>query len=135
MSGEIGMNLTLRNIRLSAVVTFLDGATDPGSLLLYAGTRPATGGSPESEESLLAIVPLDRPCGSVDAGELTFAFADPIPAQRGGTPIWGRFVDGNGTFALDGGVGEGELIQVDTVTIYAGGIVSGVSGVLTEGNP
>lgn len=131
---DIGLSISVRNARLEAVRAKIDGGLTAGTLSLYKGIRPATA-APPGEPDLLAVVVLGVPCATVDAGVITFIFGDALPAVESGTPSWGRFSDGDGNPVLDGSVGETELIQVDTETIYAGGTVTGVSATLTEGNP
>jgi len=132
---NIGLITGVRNARLAVIRDAIDAAATPGVLRLYVGTRPATGAA-ATPEDLVCSVALQQPCATIDAGVLTFLFGGETPASASGEPTWGRFEDGDGNPVLDGDVGAGELIQVDTVTVYYGGLVSGnVSSTLTEGNP
>jgi len=135
----IGLVISLRNARLQAIIDALDAAATPGAFLLYtAGSgRPATGGA-ITDQVLLGAITLSDPCGTVDAGLLTFdPFTEDPLADDTGDIAWARGVDGDGTFVMDVGCGisgSGEELIFNTLSVQAGGVIQILSGSLTEGN-
>ena len=111
---SIGLALSLRNARLAAVVATIDAGDDPGRLMLYKGTRPATGGAPGAGD-LLASLELANPSGSIDAAVLTFAAVANQTAGAAGIPTWARFVSSDYSQVLDADVGitgSGALVEM-----------------------
>jgi hypothetical protein len=129
----IGYVTTLRTTRMNAIVTDIDSGAGAGTLTIYSGTRPATGGT---ETTVLAVLTLSDPCGSVTNGVLTFsAITDDASANATGTASWARLKDSDGNAAADMSVGtSGADINFDSVSFVAGGNVSVTSLTITEGN-
>jgi hypothetical protein len=129
----IGYVTTLRTTRMNALVTDIDSGAGAGTLTIYSGTRPATGGT---ETTVLAVLTLSDPCGSVTNGVLTFsAITDDASANATGTASWARLKDSDGNAAADMSVGtSGADINFDSVSFVAGGNVSVTSLTITEGN-
>ena len=129
----IGYVTTLRSTRMTALVTDIDSGAGAGTLTIYSGTRPATGGT---ETTVLAVLTLSDPCGTVTNGVLTFsAITDDASANATGTATWARLKDSDGNAAADLSVGtSGEDINFDSVSFVAGGNVSVTSLTITEGN-
>ncbi len=72
---SLGFSLAVRNARAQAVVDQLDKAALPGSLALFATPQPPTGDPPGG--GWLVNIPLQRPCGTVANGVITFAVTQP----------------------------------------------------------
>jgi hypothetical protein len=129
----IGYVTTLRTTRMNAIVTDIASGAGAGTLTIYSGTRPATGGT---ETTVLAVLTLSDPCGTVTNGVLTFsAITDDASANATGTASWARLKDSDGNAAADMSVGtSGADINFDSVSFVAGGNVSVTSLTITEGN-
>ncbi len=117
----------VKNAMLTALATALDAADpEPGRLRLYSADQPEAGVE-VGDQVLLADIALNLPCGTVADGVLTLScpIADELlPAS--GTPAWARLVDGAGEWVADGDVGltdSGALIELNSLTVYQGGIV------------
>lgn len=97
----------LRNERLEAVRTAVDGARRPGAIEI--GT--------DGMRQVLAAVPLRRPCGKVLGGELVFDVAGAEEDARwSGRPAEARIVDGDGSAVVTGlRVGDDVLISAERI--------------------
>lgn len=127
-----GYVTSLRNSRLNAIVSAC-GAT--GRLLIYSGTRPATGAAPSG--TLLVTMPLKNPVGTVAAAVLTFTKPDDVQATANGTASWARIDDGTNAvidLSLSDTTGVGE-VKLNTTTITTGLFVSAQTITVNEGNP
>ena len=118
---------------LQASLDLLNAAPGPAAILLYAGTRPAPGAAPAG--ALLAAVPMAATAGTIDTGNVRIVLTVPIEAQavEGGDPVWARIFDGAGAWWADASVsatGGGGEIELDSATLYAGGIVRLTSAIL-----
>lgn len=123
---------TLRDNQLDEIAALAGNAA---LLRIYNGSRPATGGA---ATTLLAELTCGSPfAGAASGGVLTAnAVASDESADATGTATWFRIVASDGTtHVMDGdvGVGTGDL-QLDSVSIVAGGTVAVTSFVLTGGN-
>lgn len=128
---------TVRNARMTAVGDAIDGGTGAGKLRIYDGTRPADADTAITSQNLLAELPLSDPClASVTGGVATFdTITDEASAVGSGTATWFRIVDGDDNAIVDGNVGtSGADLNLSSVSITAGGVVSVTSLVWTEGN-
>lgn len=123
---------TLRDAMMDAITT---RAGNAALLRIYDGSRPATGGT---ATTLLAELTCGSPfAGASVNGVLTAnAITQDSSANATGTATWFRIVQSDGsTFVLDGNVGtSGSDLNLNSVSIVAGGTVSVSSFVLTEGN-
>lgn len=125
---------TLRNARLDAIDTAVNGGDSAGLLRIYSGTRPSTGGT---ATTLLAQLTMSDPAfGAASSGTLT---ADSITgdtsADSTGTATWFRIVDSDGTFVMDGDVGaSGSDLNLNTTSIVSGAAVEVTGLVITAGN-
>jgi hypothetical protein len=134
----LGMNTTLRNTRMTAILNDLDKNASPGFIEIYSGTRPATGAG-IGAAVLLATCTLSKPSGTVTNGVLTFSAISngtgTAGAGAGTSATWCRFKDGAGVFVQDGSVGTSSAdINLNSTTIATGQTVSITNGTLTEGN-
>lgn len=130
----LGMATTLRNARLDAINTAINAGAGAGTLKIYNGSRPATGGT---ATTLLATLTFSDPAApAAAAGVLTFsAITSDSSADATGTATWARIADSTGTFVCDCSVGtSGTDIVLNTDAIVAGAAVSVTSATLTEGN-
>jgi len=119
-----------KNAMLQAVADALDAADpEPGRLRLYTADQPATAGAAITDQTLLADIPLDLPCGTAANGVLTIT----TPVEDGnlpasGTVAWGRLVDGNDNWIADldaekEAAGATAAIQLAVIVVYQGGII------------
>lgn len=134
----IGLSTALRTTRMTAILTAIDAGSGPGTITIYSGTRPATGGALGASVQL-GVVTFPDPAGSVSGATLTFGtFVADSSADATNTASWARIADSTGAFVADVGVGvsgSGAEIILNTVNIVSGGQISITSGQLTEGNP
>ena len=131
----IGMTALLRNARLDAIVTKIDAGAGAGTLNIYDGTRPATGGAATTLLGTLTFSDPSAPAAS--AGVLTFsAITSDSSADATSTATWARIADSNGLFVMDCSVATaGADINLNSVAIQSGAQISVTSAVITEGNP
>lgn len=123
----------LRNAQLDEITT---RAGTSALLRIYSGTRPATGGA---ETTQLAQLTCNATAfaAAASGGTLTAnAISDDTNADATGTATWFRIYASNGTtIVMDGDVGTaGSDLNLDSVSIVAGGTVSVTSFVITGGN-
>ena len=134
---SIGINTATRNALMTALGNAIDAGGAGGSIKLYSGARPATGGA---VTTLLSTIPLAFPSFSVAGGVLTL-LGVPLTdssAAGTGTATWARIATSAGTFVADVSVsatGGGGDIQLSSASITAGQTVRVTSGTITEGNP
>lgn len=128
----IGLSTTVRNARLTAIVTALDSGVTGGFLKFYDGARPATGGT---ATNLLATLTLSKPSGTVSAGVLTGGTITGANATGTGTATWARLTDLAGTFVADLSVGTSgtDIILAGSASMTTGQPVSVTSWSITEG--
>lgn len=128
----VGMVTALRNARLDAITTFV-GAN--GKLRIYAGSRPATGGTVTTLLAELTLGATLAPAAS--GGVLTFnAITGDTSADTTGTATWARVLKSDGTtIAFDCSVGTSSAdIILNTTSIVAGAAVTVTSATITEAN-
>jgi hypothetical protein len=128
----IGLSTTVRNARLTAIITALDSGSSGGFLKFYDGVRPATGGT---VTNLLATLTLSKPSGTVSAGVLTGSAITGANATGTGTATWARLTDQAGTFVADLSVGTSgtDIILAGSASMTTGQPVSVTSWSITEG--
>jgi hypothetical protein len=128
----LGYAATLRNNQLDEI-TARAGAS--ALLRIYDGSRPATGGAPTT---LLAELTCNATfAAAAAAGVLTLnAITADASANASGTATWFRIVQSDGsTHVFDGNVGtSGSDLNLNSVSITAGGSVSVTSWTITAGN-
>lgn len=124
----------VRNARANAIVAQLDRAATPGTLELYYTTQPAAGAAPGGSPA--TIITLQKPCGTVSAGVISFTTTQPAQLPTGGTVLWARARDGDGYWMLDGNVAvtgtPGAAFTLPDVVMYAGAFVFLFNATLTE---
>lgn len=135
----LGMSTTLRNNRATQNLNAIDANASAGQILLYSGSRPATGAAITSQ-LLLAQFTLPKPSGTVSGGVLTFnaisnTTGTAAATASGTDTTWARILDGGGNFVMDASVGtSGADINLNAIHIVTGATVSISSGTITEGN-
>lgn len=131
----LGYLAALRNNQLDEITALIDAGAGAGFWRIYDSTRPATGGA---ATTLLAQLTFSDPsAAAASGGVLTFsAITGDSSADATGTATWFRWVDSDATFVADGDVGtSGSDLNLDSVSIVAGGTVDITSATVTMGNP
>ena len=124
---------SLRNSRADAIATAVGNA---GVLRIYDGTRPASVATAVTTQVLLAELTCGSPLAPAASGGVLTAnsITQDASANNSGTATWFRLFTSGGTAVVDGDVGtSGSDLNLNTVTIVAGGPVSVTSAVFTEG--
>lgn len=132
----VGFATTIRNNMLTQILNAIDAGAGAGTIKIYTGTRPATGGA-LSGNTLLGTLTFSDPCAaSPSGGVLTFnAITQDAAADATGTATWARIEDSAGTFVYDASVGtSGADINLSSVSITAGGPISVTSASITAPN-
>lgn len=117
---------TVKSSRMTVVRDAIDNGTSGGTLEI--GTT--------SMASVLAIIPLADPCGSVASGVLTFTMPQSdTSADATGTAAEARIKDSSGTVIVSGlTVGtSGANINLSSVGITVGDTVTLSSAAITHG--
>lgn len=116
----------------------LDGARarfNTGFIRIYSGTEPATAGTALSGNTLLAELTTGNPAtGAAASNTLTFnAITQDASADATGTATFFRIFNTDGTTVEgQGSVGvSGADLNINSVSIVAGGTVSITSGTIT----
>lgn len=113
----------------------IDANPGAGTISFYTAPRPAKGGA---VTTLLVALPLADPVApNAVNGVSTWNVIADVAGVANGDAAWYRTVDGSGNFVQDGSIGvtgSGEDLELDSVTIENGGLVSITSYVATEGN-
>ncbi|MBL0143863.1 MAG: hypothetical protein IPP91_17605 [Betaproteobacteria bacterium] len=128
----IEISAALNDARLAGVVAFLASGTSAEKMMVYDGARPAFGATPTG--ILLVEIALLDPFGTILDGVLTVAPPPPAMILATGVATWARVVNGADVIGWDWDVsdaaGSGN-VKLDSVTLFAGGFASIISGVLT----
>lgn len=99
----IALSDTAKNRRLLGLLEAIDLATNPATMELWSGTRPAAGGTPTG--SLQATITL----GAVSATVTGTAFSWVVPKEGQRVDdldiTWVRIKDGDGNWVVDGTAG------------------------------
>jgi len=133
----LSVKTEIRNQWLSDIADNIDDGAGNGVLNIYSGVRPSTGDAATGD--LLASLQCSKPCySSISNGVLTFdSFTDDSDTDNTGTATWARITDSDGNFVIDIDVGEsgsGADIILNSVSIFAGGILRINSGSISTGN-
>lgn len=129
----IGLASGVRNSRANATRDAIDAGGAAGTLRIYDGVRPATGGT---ATNLLASLPLSYPSApNASGGVTTFSAITTAAATGTGTATWGRIVTSAAVFVEDFSVGtSGADFNLGSTSIASGVNVSCTSNTITEGN-
>lgn len=126
-----GYNVTLRNAQLDAITTAVGNA---GTLKLYCGTQPATGGTATTLAATFTLASPFAPAAS------SAVLSPTLPSSTTGvatcTATWFRVATSGGTQEIDGTVGtSGADLNLNTTSIVTGVTVSLSAWTITRGNP
>lgn len=122
-------NATLKNTRMSAVLTAMDAGAGPAKLVI--GTSALSGST-----GVLAEIPLGDPAGSVAGGVLTLAdMPKEATAGAAGTAALAELRDSNNVVVVSGlTVGtSGTDVIINATSITLGQTVVVTSGTITHG--
>lgn len=125
MRFEIGIEHN--TARLQASLAFANTGAGNSTLTFYATMQPERG-EPAGGTPLVVVI-LAKPCGTVTAGVLTLSQADPAGdlVAVSGTPLWARWLSGDGALVGDGDVSDGagngffKIAGTNGTMLYAGG--------------
>lgn len=126
---------TLRTARAAANINAID-AGGSGSIAIYSGFQPATGGA-ITTQTLLATAQLASPCGIAENGVLTFNEIQNAVAITNGFIEWARIFNGGGQFVMDLDCGDATstaALRFADLEAKEGGSIIIASASITEGN-
>lgn len=122
-----------KGARLTGLRDYLASGAGTARLTLYAAPQPPLGDPPGGPD--LVRIDLDDAIGSVSGDTLTLAVPSLVNVAAGGTISWGRLTGRDGQHAADltaGLTGSGQAIELNTLTVYAGGLLAITSAILRE---
>ena len=129
----LGLGDDANDARMTGLLNYMDTGASHARIRIYGTSRPGTAGGSAGGTHLVEIV-LDDPSGSLVDHELVLVSSVDAFITTTGVAVWARIVNGNGDFVLDCDVtvlaGDGE-IKLNTLNLYAGGLVRLVSAVLS----
>ena len=120
-------------ILLNAVKAAIDAGAGPGMLLIYTAVQPDPGAA-ITDQTLLAALDLDKPCGVVAGAALTLSINEDLSANNTGIAAWARITDSEGVWVADmdcGNEASEAVLKLNSVQIAAGGTVKIGSAVIT----
>jgi len=126
-----GYSAALRNAQLDAITTAVGNG---GKLVIYAGTRPATGGA---AGTVLATFTMGSPFApAASGGVLSPTLPADVSAAATGTAAWARLFKSDGTtIVMDLGVGtSGQEVTINSTSITSGITCSVTAFGITCGN-
>lgn len=124
----------------TAFITLIDAAVAAGVIKIYTAAQPASAETAITDQTLLAEIPFNDPCGTVGAGTGVLTMdVDPVledaSANATGTAAWARIEDGDGNTIFDCNVGTADAtIILNTTSIVAGGPVQITAFTITVPN-
>lgn len=126
---------TVRDALMNELDAQCNADTPPCLIRIYSGTQPATADTALSGNTLLATLTCSNPAfGASSNGVITLSsVTDDSSADATGTASFARIVTGtafNTVFDCDVGT-SGATINLNTVSIVSGGVVSITSGSIT----
>jgi hypothetical protein len=128
------VNNSIANGFATDLLAAIDADAGAGTLKFYTATQPAGPDTAITSQTLLGTATLSDPAGSVSGRVLTFdAITSDSAADATGTCTWARLLDNSGDAIADFTVtatGGGGDIQMNTVSIVAGGPIAVSSGVI-----
>ena len=125
-----GYSSTLRNSQLNAITTAVGNA---GTLTIYSGTQPATGGA---ATTVLATFTLGSPFAPAASGAvLSPTLPANVNASATGTATWFRVSTSGAAQCIDGTCGtSGTDLILNTTALTSGNPVSVTAWTVTRGN-
>lgn len=133
----IAASPALSALLMTGLATALDAGTPASTCHLFANTRPATAGA-AAGASPVAVVPLNKPCGSVNGGTglLELALSQDGQIAAADMPTWARFYDNAGVWVFDcdarssSAPNLGQEVVVQIPVVYVGAYLRIASGTL-----
>lgn len=123
-----------KTARLNGLKSAISGSgTGTAQIRLYSGTMPADFGAPQGQP--LVTINLDASVGTVSGDTLTLDVPPSVTVSASGVIGWGRIISKDGDTIADmtvGMTGSGQAIEVNSLTVYAGGLLSIASAQLRE---
>lgn len=122
---NLKLSVAARDAANDTLAALVDAQTNPGKILLYSGTMPATPDTaPGQGNVLLATIILNKPSFAASDGGVAAAETpiSSVTAAQNGTATWFRLQDGSGNAILDGTVGtsSGYALQGNVTQVVAG---------------
>jgi hypothetical protein len=130
-----GYNVTLRNAQLNAITTAVGNA---GTLTIYCGTQPATGGSATTVAAVFTLGSPFAPSASsaVLSPTITSSMSSGVAGVASCSATWFRVATSGGTQVIDGTVGtSGADLNLNTTSISVGVNVTIPTWTIIRGNP
>lgn len=134
-SATTGYSTTLRNAQLDAITTAVGNA---GTLIVYCGTQPATGGTATTVAATFTLGSPFAPgaSGAVLSPTITSSMSTGVTAAATCTATWFRVSTSGGTQKIDGTVGtSGADLNLTTTSIVSGVTLTLPTWTITRGNP
>ena len=134
----LGYVAALRHARLNLVRDYIDAGPGAGTVKIYTGVRPATGGALSGNTLLTTGTFADPSAPDASGGELVFSAITYTNAAADGDAAWARIEDSTGAFVADASVGvsgSGADFILNSVSMVTDGTVSHVSAKIITGNP
>lgn len=131
MSNVLGFATPRKTSRGELLATWLSS----GEIRIYDGARPANADTAISTQTLLVTFTLANPSGTVTSGVFTGTNPAAAMIATSGTAAWARVVDSSAVTICDVDVGvtsSGAVIELDSLSLTAGGYCTITSFVLTE---
>lgn len=125
-----------RAIALSNWIAVGSNLATPATISIYDGLAPLSPQDPVGSQNLLAQIEGAVPfVSSVVNGVITLGTTAAAPGLNPGTATWARIARGDNEVAFDATVGltgSGSVIELASVDILPGILVSITSGIITE---
>lgn len=112
--------------RLAGTRDCLDTGTGNATIELWEGTRPEGIEGAVGAGTLVGVITLTKPCGSIATGILTPAVVSDTVAVASGTPNYALWKDGNGAVVMDtdaGSLVSSAEVKISPSTVAAGSTV------------
>lgn len=125
------------NARANVLRDAIDAGAGAGVLNVYSGTRPAGPGSAPAGTLLASFTLNDPVAPDAVGGVSTWNDVAPVTIAATGTASWFRVTTSDPTAVFDGDVGvtgSGADLELDSVSLTSGRLISLDSFILTEVN-
>ena len=118
----------------NSMIAVIGSNVNGGSIKIYDGTQPTSGGAAITTQNLIATLPLAATAfGAASTGVITANPIGPAVAVFTGTAAWFRLLDGTNTPFLDGSVGTtGCDLNLNSTSITVGDTVAITSCTIAE---
>lgn len=132
----IAASPALSAVMMTALAAVLDAGTPNSTVHLFGNVRPAAGAA--AGASPVAIVPLNKPCGTVNVttGLLELALSQDGQIASSDMPTWARFYNNAGVWMFDCDARSssdpnlGQEVVVQIPVVYIGAYLRIASGTL-----